>query len=42
MRKIIEGEDGVSEVGDIEQLEQFLNNMQNQMEIEAIRILYLA
>jgi len=26
MRKIIEGEEGVSEVGDIEQLEQFLNN----------------
>ena len=40
MRKIIEGEEGVYEVGDLEQLEQFLNN--NQMEIEAIRILYLA
>ena len=26
MRKRIEGEEGVSEVGDIEQLEQFLNN----------------
>ena len=26
MRKIIEGEEGVSETGDIEQLEQFLNN----------------
>ena len=40
MRKRIEGEKGVSEIGDIEQLEQFLNN--SQMEIEAIRILYLA
>ena len=40
MRKRIEGEKGVSEMGDIEQLEQFLNN--SQMEIEAIRILYLA
>jgi len=26
MRKRIEGEEGVSEIGDIEQLEQFLNN----------------
>jgi len=26
MRKRIEGEEGVSEIGDVEQLEQFLNN----------------
>ena len=29
MRKIIEGEEGVSQIGDIEQLEQFLNNIPN-------------
>ena len=40
MRKRIEGEKGVAEIGDIEQLEQFLNN--SQREIEAIRIFYLA
>ena len=38
MRKRIEGEEGVSEIGDIEQLEEFLNN-RTKIEIKAIKML---
>ena len=39
MRKRIEGEEGVSEIGDVEQVEQFLNNT-DQTEMEAIKIFF--
>ena len=39
MRKRIEGEEGVSEIRVVEQVEQFLNNT-DQMEMEAINFLF--